>query len=189
MGELSFWGSLTKGAEAWEAWHWGTNWFPPGESDLRPHCSCRRVKSASSRMWRRVGDRGEPHYGGKEGVNNSSQRSTMEAGGGQSWGTGHSTDLPCARQAPRGWQEGLLPLITLLSLILLIAPPVRHSARPGLSCTHGPLPRASLSSFLSPSLFSPFALSLPAWEHPTYPYPRASALAVTSASHIHSSPG
>lgn len=38
-----------------------------------PLWGCRSVRNARSRMWGRAGDRGEPHYGGKEGVNNSSQ--------------------------------------------------------------------------------------------------------------------
>ena len=43
----------------------GEGSFPHRESDLRPQHSCRSVRNAGSRMWRREADRGESHYGGE----------------------------------------------------------------------------------------------------------------------------
>lgn len=81
-------------------------------------------------MWRRVGDRGEPHYAGKEGVNNSSQACAMAGVDGQSWeGMAQHFLFPGGPMQP---EEEVTILNNLVFLKLPMAPLIHHSAHPGL---------------------------------------------------------
>lgn len=81
-------------------------------------------------MWGRVGDRGEPHYGGREGVNNSSQTSAMAGVDGQSW-EGMAPHFLCPG-GPLQPEEEVSILNNPVILKLPMALPIHPSAHPGL---------------------------------------------------------